>query len=96
MVSVDGDIDYGEILTEFVDEEYVNMIDEEGLEAAAEYSEIGGTASVCVAVGLTQSENVEWGTERIADELGVTRRGIYNARDELDLVEKETRGRHVE
>lgn len=85
---------YREFFGNFVDEEYVDMIDDEALDYAWDYSEKGGSPKICVAVGLVESKNVGWDLEDVADEMDVTRRGVYNAREYLDLVEYDNRGRH--
>jgi len=90
------DLDYREFFGNFVDEEYVNMVDEEALDLAWDYSEKGGSPKICIAVGLLESENIGWSLEVVADELDVTTRGIYNARDDLDLIEYEKRGKHLQ
>lgn len=79
----------------FVEDEYVDMLGDEALEYAWEYSEKGGSPRVCVALGLSETQNLGWDLEEIADELGTTRKSIYNSRESLDLVEYEKRGRHV-
>lgn len=79
----------------FVEEEYINMVSDEALEYAWDYSEKGGSPRVCVALGLSETDNLGWNLEEIADELGTTRRSIYDSRESLDLVKYESRGRHI-
>lgn len=88
--------DYREVFSTFVDEEYINLLDDEGLEYSQELSELGRTPKVCVAVGLSQTEDLDWNLEEIAEELEVSRRAIYNSREELDLIEQKSRGLHVD
>lgn len=90
-----SDLDYRELFSNFVDEEYTSMIDESGLEYSEDLSEIGRSPKVCVAVGLTETENLGWTENEIAEELNISRKAIYNAREEIGLVEEETRGRYV-
>ena len=85
-----------DVFSEYVDEEYVEMIDEEALDYAWEYSERGGNPDVCVALGLSETDNLGMNLEEISEELDVSRRAVYDARDEFGLVENEARGRHVE
>lgn len=84
-----------EFLTEFVDEEYVSMVDDEAFEYVERYSSVGGSPRVCVGVGLFETDEVDWSLEEISGNLGVSRRAIYNARESLDLVEYESRGMHL-
>ncbi len=86
------DLDYEEIFREFVDDRYVDVLEEEGLELAGRYSERGGSPAVCVALGLTVSGG--WDIDEINEELA-TRRSIYNARKRLGLEVGKPRGRHV-
>lgn len=79
------DLDYEEFFTEFVDEEYVQDLDDEGLDAAIRYSERGGNPRVCVGVGLYESESYDKNLDTIAEDLDVSRRAMFNARDKLDL-----------
>ena len=85
-----------DVFSRYVEDEYVEMIDEKALDYAWDYSERGGNPGVCVALGLTETENLGMDLEEISDELDVSRRAVYNARDEFGLVENEPRGRHVE
>jgi len=94
MSSFENNLDYRELFSSFVDREYVNMIDDEALETAEQYSELGGSPRTCVAVGLTESDNTGLNLEEIASELDVSRRAVYNARDELELVDMDVRGVH--
>jgi hypothetical protein len=87
--------DYRDFFSNFVGEGYVETADDEALEYAWEYSEKGGSPKVCVGLALYETDNLGWGLEEIADELGITRRSIYDSREELDLVDYEVRGRHV-
>lgn len=77
------DIDYRELFSEYVDEMYVVMLDDEGLELAAEYSDRGGSPETCVGVGIYES--TDWELEFISEELDVSRRAMYNARRKLGL-----------
>ena len=88
--------DYREVFSNFVDNEYVNLLDDEGLEYSQELSELGRTPKICVAVGLSQTEDLDWNLDEIAEELEVSRRAIYNSREELDLIEEKSRGLHVD
>lgn len=90
-----SDLDYRELFSNFVDEEYTSMIDESALEYSEELSESGKTPKICVAVGLTETENLGWTENEIAEELNISRKAIYNARSEIGLVEEEARGRYV-
>lgn len=94
-MSLEDELDYEELLSSFVDEEYVNMIDDSAMEYVEEYCDRGNSPYVCVAVGLSETENLGWNLKEIASELDVTRRAIYDAREELELVENNPRGRHV-
>lgn len=87
-------MNYREILGQFVEKRYVDQLDETGLEAAEEYSQHGGSPAICVAVGLVETEENDYTLEEAASELEVSRRGVYNARRELDLVDNESRGKH--
>lgn len=87
-------IDYRDFFSNFVDEQYVNMIDDEALDYAEEYSCQGGSPGVCVAVGLKETENIGMTLEEISEVLEVSRRAVYNARKDLDLDVMESRGRH--
>lgn len=88
-------IDYREFFSNFVDEEYVNMVDEEAFDYVEEYSDLGGSPGVCVAVGLTETENLGMSLEEIAEEVEVSRKAVYNARKDLDLEIMESRGRNI-
>jgi len=88
--------DYRSVLSHFVDEDYVNMIDEDAFNYAINYCEEGGSPAVCVGLGLAETENLGWSFEKIASELDTSRRSIYNARKDLGLVEKDVRGMHVD
>jgi hypothetical protein len=88
-------MDYRELLSNFVDEEYTSMIDESALEYSEELSEIGKSPKLCVAVGLSETDNLGWTEVEIADELDISRKAVYNARNEIGLVEEDARGRHV-
>lgn len=90
-----SDRNYRELLSNFVDEEYTNMIDESALEYSEELSESGKTPKLCVAVGLTETENLGWTENEIAEELDISRRAIYDAKSEIGLVEEDARGRYV-
>lgn len=76
--------DYRELLENFVEEEYVEMLDDGGLEIAAEYSRQGGMPRTCVGLGLYQC-SWEWNLERVCEELEVDRKTLYDARKKLDL-----------
>lgn len=82
---MDLDLDYEEFFSEFVDEEYVDSLDDEGLDAAISYSERGGSPRVCMGVGLYESEGYNSNLDSIAEELDVSRRAMYNARRKLGL-----------
>ena len=88
-------IDCKEFLTGFVDKEYVDMVDDKAFDYVEEYSSIGGSPHVCIGVGLSETDEVDWNLQEISDNLGVSRRAIYNARDSLDLIEYESRGMHL-
>lgn len=82
---MDLDLDYEEFFSEFVDEVYVDSLDDEGLDAAISYSERGGNPRVCMGVGLYESEGYNSNLDSIAEELDVSRRAMYNARRKLGL-----------
>lgn len=82
---MDLDLDYEEFFSEFVGEVYVDALDDEGLDTAISYSERGGNPRVCVGVGLYESESYDGNLETIAEELDVSRRAMFNAREKLDL-----------
>jgi len=81
------DMEYRNFFSNFVDDEYLELADDEALEYAWSYSETGGSPKTCVALGLSETENLGWSLDEIADEVGVSRKALYNARDELGLVE---------
>ena len=78
--------DYRDVLSHFVNEEYLDIIGDESWEYVGEYCDKGGSPEVCVGLGLSQTEKCEWSFEKIAKELDTSRRSIYNARKELGLV----------
>lgn len=75
------------LLEPFVDEVYIDTLDEDGRKVALDYLNTGGSPGVAVAVGWYESENVT--LETVAEELDVRRRSVYNARKELDLEIRE-------
>ncbi|QKQ98216.1 hypothetical protein GKQ38_01625 [Candidatus Nanohaloarchaea archaeon] len=86
---MDLDIDYEKLFSEYVSEVYVEELDEKGLEIAAEYSDRGGNPRVCVGVGLYETEEYDSNLDTIAEELDVSRRAIYGARQKLGLEIRE-------
>lgn len=82
-------MDYKKILSHFVEEKYLEVLTEEGLEAAGNHIDRGGSHYVATAIGIYESTDRT--LEKIASELDVTRRAIYNGREEqgLEIRERE-------
>lgn len=78
-----------EYLEYFVDDVYLSMLDEEGVDKAVKCSSKGYSARTCVGLGIYYSSNNEWSWESIEEELEVSRRAIYDARSELGLTVEE-------
>mgnify|MGYP006287407629 CR=1 FL=1 len=79
------DLDYEEFFTDFVDEAYVDSLDDKGLDIAISYSERGGNPRVCVGVGLYETESYDANLEDIAEDMDVSRRAMFDARERLGL-----------
>jgi len=68
--------DYRSVLKHFVDENYVNLIDEDAFNYSIDYCEEGGSPAVCVGLGLSETEILGMTIEEIARELETSRRSI--------------------
>lgn len=75
------------LLEPFVEEVYINTLNEDGCKVALSYLDTGGSPGVAVATGWYESEDVT--LEKVAEELDVSRRSVYNARKKLDLEIRE-------
>jgi hypothetical protein len=90
------DIDYEELISESVDEEYLENLDSRSWDIAVEYVKQNGSPHMAVGVALYESSNYQNNLDQIAAKLDVTEGGLYNARDKLGLETEEPRGRHVQ
>jgi hypothetical protein len=85
-LNLDEELDYEEFFSNLVDEEYLEEMDEDGWKYARKHSEDGGTPKACVALGLSETENLDWNYDEIASELDISRKALYNAREKYGLV----------
>lgn len=88
------EIDYQEIISQKVDDEYLEKVDSEYMSLAEKYVEMNGTPKVAVGVAMYESGSFET-LDDVAEELKVTRRGLYNAREKLGLEKEDPRGIHT-
>lgn len=64
-----------------IDEEYIEMLGDEGREYAMEYYS-SSTPKVALAAGYYEESGI--GLEYVAEEFGVSRRSLFNARKRLE------------
>lgn len=89
------EVNYEEIVSTFVGEEYLDKVDPTYQHLAEKYMEQGGSARTAVGVAWYESSD-EVTFEEISEELEISRRGLYEARVKLGLETLEPRGIHVD